>query len=328
MSGPLLSVIIPTFKRGAQLVDSIQSALASGCDGEVEVVVVPNGSDDSWLKAAEVYRKDARVKWFPLKEAGAPRARNYGLKQAAGKYVRFLDDDDLLFAQVCKFQIHLMECEGLDVCSGAIDVVCNGSLVKTLSQPDVDDIVVSVFSPSRMTAVHAHLYRREFILGIEWEEDLPVRQDVIWFMRVASVSGVRWRRLEGSLGVWIQHSGERVSRGRDPGSRSLVHTAETIIELANALEADGRLSTARRVAASDGLWACIQKGLRYDFSYWVGVSETAEKYAVGRRPPSKLQCCRFLKRVPPLYVEVLLIPVRWIYHPLRVFLNGLGINRV
>ncbi|MDU7564520.1 MAG: glycosyltransferase, partial [Acinetobacter baumannii] len=53
---PLLSVVIPTFGRPEFLTRAIDSALQAVVNNsEVEVIVVPNGKDDSWREIAEIY---------------------------------------------------------------------------------------------------------------------------------------------------------------------------------------------------------------------------------------------------------------------------------
>ena len=94
---PIISVVIPTFRRPALLNYAISSALTAAPDGDVEVIAVPNGPDDSWKSVAQTFADDGRVKWYELAIGNACGARNYGLTKAQGKYVRFLDDDDYLY---------------------------------------------------------------------------------------------------------------------------------------------------------------------------------------------------------------------------------------
>ncbi|WP_442909211.1 glycosyltransferase family 2 protein [Halopseudomonas sp.] len=329
MSEPVVSIVIPTFRRAEYLGRAINSALRSAGDYEVEVIVVPNGPDDSWRTIACDFARDVRVKWLPLTMAGAPQARNHGLVNASGVYVRFLDDDDYLYPVSCMRQLVKIVEENLDICSGSIDVV-NSKLncVKRLSPPNTSDLVVAALGPARMTVTHAHLYRREVLSTARWDIDLPVGQDVFWFMKLSVSPGLRWACVDEAVGAWVQHTGARVSRGRDPGQQALSARAELILQLVCSLQVAGGLSHNRKIAASDGLWACIQKGLRYDYQYWVKMAQAADNLVVGRRPPSRIHSLPLLRDIPPLWVERALIPVRWLYHPVRLVLDKLGVGRV
>src|SRR5690348_7668220 len=95
MVDPLVSVIVPTRRRPKFLPIAVRSAL-EGMGNEVEVIVVPNGDDDSWKQSMAAFNADGRVRIRSIAEADANLARNHGMSMARGKYLRFLDDDDYL----------------------------------------------------------------------------------------------------------------------------------------------------------------------------------------------------------------------------------------
>lgn len=87
------SIIIPTYYRNELLRDSIESALAQTYS-PIEVIVV----DDSGEAHAEsTVKQYESVTYVPLEEnVGENPARDAGLDVATGRYVQFLDDDDVL----------------------------------------------------------------------------------------------------------------------------------------------------------------------------------------------------------------------------------------
>ena len=96
MAIPLVSVAILPHRRPHLLPRAVASALQSGPQSDTEVIVVPNGRDDSWKKSLLKWEHDPCVRVYPIAEAQGNRARNHGLALATGKYVRFLDYDDYL----------------------------------------------------------------------------------------------------------------------------------------------------------------------------------------------------------------------------------------
>jgi len=97
MTTASVSVVIPTRDRPEMVEEAVRSVLAQTVPVE-QIVVVDNGPEDSHLvvrstvaplsPVIEVLRGDP--------PGGPAAARNIGLAQASGKYVLFLDDDDLI----------------------------------------------------------------------------------------------------------------------------------------------------------------------------------------------------------------------------------------
>ncbi|MCW3781709.1 glycosyltransferase family 2 protein [Defluviimonas salinarum] len=95
MNGDLISVVIPAHNSGWSIRDTIRSVRAQrGCD--YEVIVVNDGStDDLEAIMAPILASDARFRMVTQENRGLAAARNRGLDEAKGRYVAFLDADDL-----------------------------------------------------------------------------------------------------------------------------------------------------------------------------------------------------------------------------------------
>jgi glycosyltransferase involved in cell wall biosynthesis len=89
---PLVSVIIPTFNRAHCLSDAIDSIVNQGI-GSVEIIVVDDGSTDG---TSEMLKNSGpNVRYLYQENQGPGTARNYGLREAKGTYIAFLDSDDV-----------------------------------------------------------------------------------------------------------------------------------------------------------------------------------------------------------------------------------------
>jgi glycosyltransferase involved in cell wall biosynthesis len=111
MTEPLVSVVIPV-KNGAGLIgDTISSVLAQSY-GNLEVIVVNDYSDDNTSAVVQLLAQgDGRLKLIEndTKKRGAPVCRNMGYKKANGKYVIFLDADDLLSTTCLENRVNKIE---------------------------------------------------------------------------------------------------------------------------------------------------------------------------------------------------------------------------
>lgn len=109
----MISVIIPTYNRAPFLREAIQSVLDQDYltrekgHHEIEVIVVDDGSEDSTEKIVHSFR--GKVRYYFQPHRGVSAARNKGLDLGRGKYIAFLDDDDLWRREKLTAQINFME---------------------------------------------------------------------------------------------------------------------------------------------------------------------------------------------------------------------------
>jgi glycosyltransferase involved in cell wall biosynthesis len=92
---PVVSVVIPTRDRSAQMLAAVASAQAQTLT-DIEIIVVNDAStDDTNGVLAQLSATDPRIRWThnPSPE-GAPAARNRGVRESRATLVAFLDDDD------------------------------------------------------------------------------------------------------------------------------------------------------------------------------------------------------------------------------------------
>ena len=89
-----ISVIIPTYNRKKTLKKAIESVL-SQTDRDLELIIVDDGSTDGTEKLVNEY-KDARIKYFKRENHGIGASRNFGIDNASGEYLTFVDSDDYL----------------------------------------------------------------------------------------------------------------------------------------------------------------------------------------------------------------------------------------
>jgi len=103
-TGPIVSVIIPTFKRPHLVKRAVRSALSQTLSA-IEVIVVVDGPDDETFEELNQF-EDSRLRVNVLpRNVGSGGARNVGIKEARGEWVAFLDDDDEWFPQKLEIQL-------------------------------------------------------------------------------------------------------------------------------------------------------------------------------------------------------------------------------
>lgn len=95
MLEPFFSIIIPTYNRRNIVVKTIGSALNQTFQS-LEIIVVDDGSTDGTAESLNVAFGD-RIKLITIPNGERGKARNTGTAYAKGKYIYFLDSDDILY---------------------------------------------------------------------------------------------------------------------------------------------------------------------------------------------------------------------------------------
>lgn len=211
LSEPIISVIIPTYNREDMLKSAISSVVEAYIGFEFEVLVVPNGKSKAWKKVRENFVNNHRVSWHPIAKAHACAARNHGLQQSRGEFVRFLDDDDLLLPNAHSQLDDLIK-SGCNISTAPFNIKNTTGVLRIQDIPKTDDYVSAFLLSigiSNMTA--GCIFHKSVLRNILWREDLVLHDDYFWILNFARNSDVVWRRFETPVGVYRQHNGERLS---------------------------------------------------------------------------------------------------------------------
>lgn len=96
MDKVLLSIIIPVYNAEKYISRAIESILSQEFEN-FEIIAVNDGSKDKSLQILEsLSQKDKRIKIINKENEGVSRARNFGIQQAKGTYITFMDADDYM----------------------------------------------------------------------------------------------------------------------------------------------------------------------------------------------------------------------------------------
>lgn len=240
---PLVSVVIPCRNAAAWLPETLAS-VADQAGIEKELIVVDDGSVDDSAAIAE--RFGAIVVRCP--PSGVSPARNTGTARTTGRYLQYLDADDVLTPGTLTARLDLLEQTGDDVALTAWtrwerqadgEFVAGETVNRRLSsRPDVDLLTDAWWPPG------AILYRRSIVDRIgSWRADLPVIQDAR-FLLDAALCGASFVYVDAVGLRYRVHGDESLSR-RDP--RAFVDDCyRSAAQLHDRWTSEGALDDARR----------------------------------------------------------------------------------
>lgn len=109
----LVSVIIPNYNSEKFIAETIESVLAQTYEN-FELLVIDDCSSDGSAAILEEYaKKDSRIRLFRNeRNRGAAYTRNVGLREARGKWIAFLDSDDVWLEEKLEKQVAFMQENG------------------------------------------------------------------------------------------------------------------------------------------------------------------------------------------------------------------------
>lgn len=116
MSNIKISVIIPVYKVPLEYLRACFDSLVAQTLQECEFIVVSDGSPEAESSICEAYTaKDSRFKFFKREHEGVSATRNYGIEQAQGEYISFVDSDDWLVSNALNVLLALIQKSSSDI---------------------------------------------------------------------------------------------------------------------------------------------------------------------------------------------------------------------
>jgi glycosyltransferase involved in cell wall biosynthesis len=190
-----VSLIIPTYNRQHLVYQAIESCLKEAeCGIQVQIIVIDDCSTDGTRNILSEYR-DQIDRIFLSQNAGQCKARNVGLSKALGRYVKFLDSDDVLGKGTLVEEISLADRESADIVVSAWGTVSIDDIGRPIAGseirwpvPDMHPLPESILF-GRAVPTSAALYRMTYIQGLEWDSRVRKLDDWDWFCQAAMRRG-------------------------------------------------------------------------------------------------------------------------------------------
>ena len=186
----LLSVIVPIYCKPPQFLRECIGSILRQTLNDFELILINDASPDNPMELLRGFR-DQRIKLIHLREnRGVAAARNVGLRIARGKYVSFIDADDVVDASYSETLITIAEQFSLDI------VVAHTNDFRTMEQLKPVhsfrlNIKIKNIPLRRLSVQHfiCRLFRRSAIRSLAFDEHLHMGEDILfihWAMLAAT----------------------------------------------------------------------------------------------------------------------------------------------
>ena len=116
---PEISIIIPLFNRKELIKETLESLLPQTFQNWECIIVDDHSADNGIAIVKEFSKADSRFRWYLRPEKlkkGANSCRNYGLEMARGKFIYWLDSDDIAHPELLEKSMKYIEEYKFDYC--------------------------------------------------------------------------------------------------------------------------------------------------------------------------------------------------------------------
>lgn len=209
---PLVSIVIPVFNREKMVSEAVESALAQS-HPHIEVVVVDDGSTDGTFRVLQSFGSSI-VLVRQVRNKGQSAARNRGISKSRGRYLLFLDSDDVLFPDAVETLWKALD--PLERKHPAWRVgygkrlTCNEKLipVKTKKKKYYSGHILNQMFTHHFVHSGTYLVRKTAIEEIGgFREDLAVKEDLLVHLLLAAK--YKFRFVDQPVVKYRRHTGDR-----------------------------------------------------------------------------------------------------------------------
>jgi glycosyltransferase involved in cell wall biosynthesis len=246
MATPVVTICTPSFNR-ADLIRETLDSLVSQTLPEWEMIVVDDGSTDNSTEIVREYSaRDPRISLLSRgrEPKGACTCRNIAVENARGRYVLFLDTDDLLAPFCLAQRVAVLDSQpDLDFAVFSM-LLFSGSPASADRFWNIDSAEDDLLRLLRLDPVcqgTGTLWRRDsFIRAGMWNEKLKVWQDVELHLRAFSGAFKYEKRLDLPADAFLRETTSSLSRGDYQSPEKLESRTRVTREAVAVLRGAGR----------------------------------------------------------------------------------------
>lgn len=237
----LVSVIMPTFKRSEKLENAI-SSIKMQTYKNIEIIIVDDNDPATSYrreteKFMERYQDDKQIRYLKMvKNGGGAAARNFGIENAKGEYIAFLDDDDEYLPEKIETQLKFMLDNNLDACF--MNEVVLDEFGKLRYKKDYKkfqkDKILEYHLTEMIVGPQTFMYKKKVLDEIKGFDIVPAGQEYI-LMYKTIMGGYNVDYLDVDLVRIYIHKGARISTSvrKLEGERNLYELKKKHFDILN-----------------------------------------------------------------------------------------------
>lgn len=241
----MISIIIPFYNSCGYLNQCIDCLLKQTYT-DFEAIFINDGSSDNYKEIFNMI-DDSRIKLIEQKNSGVSSARNNGLKNAKGKYICFLDVDDVYKNNYLEKMVETIVNNDCDVvlCNYEEKYKSSVNIVKYHWKNEILDKndIHNIFIPTLLSNLNSlkefnrclvwrTMIKANIAKNIKFDEKVSTAEDLLYLIEIYSlVENIYF--LDDSLYIYNRYSGTTLDKFQDDLLNKQIYLHEKIIEILN-----------------------------------------------------------------------------------------------
>jgi glycosyltransferase involved in cell wall biosynthesis len=221
---PFFSIIIPTYNR-ADFIGATINSLLDQVFPDFEIIIVDDGSTDNTAEKISTFQ-DPRIRYFIKENEERAAARNYGIDRSEGKYITFIDSDDIAYPN------HLSEARKLIELHGNPELLhlgyemrdLKGKLIKSFNQRS--GVLAEAILKGNLLSCIGVFVRKEIITRHRFFEARELAGTEDWLLWLRLSARYNWIYSNRITSCMINHDSRSVLSFRE---KDLVSRTEILI---------------------------------------------------------------------------------------------------
>ena len=280
---PFITVIVPTYNRLNLLKEALDSIRSQKFESW-EAIIVDDGSKPKSESLVLDY-KDNRMRYYYKDNGGLASARNFGLERAKGKYICFLDDDDMYMKDLFQ-QVHV-HAAGDEILVFAYEMrEKSGKLIRIVI-PNTHNNFVNQYIELSYSPI-PFFYPREFLTDARFDESDVVYEDVPFILPLITRHNLKC--IENVSCIVRTHK-ERITGTKYRKHKSIMYSQvkENICDVIENLKDDLSYSQGERINIIYSKYDELLKGLaQVDWKYMNTIKHQVQLDYDEYSPPGNL----------------------------------------
>lgn len=219
-----VSVVIPTYNREKEIMKCLESVINQTYP-PYEVIVVDDGSSDNTIQKIEELNC-SKVRILRQNHRGAQAARNYGIKEAKGNYIAFLDSDDERLLDKLEKQIpYLRGRKNIVVYCDCYEVNRRKGQVRSRIAQGGNGNVYKEMLMNSGPMLQGMICSKKALMDIGLlDENVPAHQE--WETAIRLSKNNKFVHINEPLFKWNWHDGETISKDTTRGIKGHAYIVE------------------------------------------------------------------------------------------------------